>query len=134
MVKTHALALALLLFGGLLAVAPDARAADPAADEGLVLWDRNLARSLDRIILEPEDCAAYARSANSDPRCAEAGRALSQHERLTDLDRFVLLVDRYANARFHRQLADGARVDFRADVPDILRKKADFKVQLKLKF
>ena len=140
MISTHVIrirvaALALLLLGGQVANAPAALAQDGSAgDDGLVLWDQNLARTLDRIILEPEECAEYARSANSDERCAEASRALSQYQRVTDLDRFVLFVDRYANARFNRQISDSTRVDFRADVPDVLRQRADFKVQLKVKF
>jgi hypothetical protein len=139
MIKTNALVLGLLLVGGLVGglvvVAPGARAQDdPAEDRGLVLWDQNIARALDRLLLEPEECAEFARSANSDERCEEAGRALSQFERVTDLDRFVLFVDRYANARFNRQISDSTRVDFRADVPDVLRQRADFKVQLKVKF
>ena len=105
-----------------------------AQEEHLVLWDQSLARALDRMIVEPEGCNPYARSANSNAACADADAAFSQYRHLTDLDHIALFVDRYANARFNRQIAPGTRVAFRADVPDVLRQKADFKVQLKVKF
>lgn len=124
-IGTWALALALMVCGG---------EAAQAQEEHLVLWDQSLARALDRMIVEPEGCNPYARSANSNAACADADAAFSQYRHLTDLDHIALFVDRYANARFNRQIAPGTRVDFRADVPDVLRQKADFKVQLKVKF
>lgn len=108
--------------------------AAPAQERGLVLWDENIENSLGRIILENEGCPAYAPSARVREECATAGRQLRQYRRLTDLDRIVLLADRYANARFKQEITTGTELKFRADVPDVLRQKADFKIELDIDF
>jgi hypothetical protein len=105
-----------------------------AGDSGLILWDPGLARALDRIVTEPGECPSYAVSSKSDPVCAEAHHLLRRQKGLNDLDRIVLFVDRYANARLERHIADGIDVKFRADVADLLRQEVDFKLRFELAF
>lgn len=100
----------------------------------LVLFGEDIQNDLGRIILDRDACASYALSASTDERCAGGRPSLRGHRQLTDLDRFVLFADKYANARFKREISDGAELKFRADVPDVLRTQADFKVQLDIDF